>query len=53
MMKKISFFLLIFISIFVLSGCNKDNSVIDKTNEQREKVIGLCEDEVLNQLKSP
>ena len=56
-MKKINLIVIIFISIFVLSGCqtvkNKTNAIIEKENENLSRYIGKSSNELKLDLGKP
>ena len=56
-MKKINLIIVIFISIFILSGCqtvkNKTNAVIEKENENLSRYIGKSSNELKLDLGKP
>ncbi len=56
-MKKINLIVVIFISIFILSGCqtvkNKTNAIIEKENENLSRYIGKSSNELKLDLGKP
>ena len=56
-MKKINLIVIIFISVFILSGCqtvkNKTNAVIEKENENLSRYIGKSSNELKLDLGKP
>ena len=56
-MKKINLIIVIFISIFILSGCqtvkNKTNAIIEKENENLSRYIGKSSNELKLDLGKP
>ena len=56
-MKKINLIVIIFISIFILSGCqtvkNKTNAIIEKENENLSRYIGKSSNELKLDLGKP
>ena len=56
-MKKINLIIVLFISVFVLSGCqtvkNKTDAIVEKENEKLSKYIGKSSNELRLDLGKP
>ena len=56
-MKKINFYIILFISVFILYGCqtvkNKTDAIIEKENEKLSKYIGRSSNELKLDLGKP
>ena len=56
-MKKINLIIILFISVFILSGCqtvkNKTDAIVEKENEKLSKYIGKSSNELRLDLGKP
>ena len=56
-MKKINLIIILFISVFILSGCqtvkNKTDAIVEKENEKLSKYIGKSSNELRLDLGEP
>ena len=56
-MKKINLIIVLFISVFILSGCqtvkNKTDAIVEKENEKLSKYIGKSSNELRLDLGTP